>query len=146
MPIFATEMAKRFTDTEEVLRMINQRLRKLEKSDSEKTEEIGRLNRIIGQKDKEIHSLKIHLQAGLSLPMPKPILRNWKKTQVSTNRPMTMRIILPAFQENRKRTVATVVSHHLRKVLRHVNCEGRSLCANPAGSRVAVNLVTREAP
>ena len=54
-------MAKRFTDTEEVLRMINQRLRKLEKSDSEKTEEIGRLNRIIGQKDKEIHSLKIDL-------------------------------------------------------------------------------------
>ena len=61
MPIFATEMAKRFTDTEEVLRMINQRLRKLEKSDSEKTEEIGRLNRIIGQKDKEIHSLKMDL-------------------------------------------------------------------------------------
>lgn len=54
-------MAKRFTDTEEVLRMINQRLRKLEKSDSEKTEEIGRLNRIIGQKDKEIHSLKMDL-------------------------------------------------------------------------------------
>ena len=41
--------------------MINQRLRKLEKSDSEKTEEIGRLNRIIGQKDKEIHSLKMDL-------------------------------------------------------------------------------------
>jgi len=34
MPIFAAEMAKQFTDTEEVLRMINQRLRKLEKSDS----------------------------------------------------------------------------------------------------------------
>jgi transposase len=41
--------------------MINLRLRKLEKSDSEKTEEIGRLNRIIGQKDKEIHSLKMDL-------------------------------------------------------------------------------------
>ena len=54
-------MAKQCTDTDEVLRMINQRLRKLEKSDSEKTEEIGRLNRIIGQKDKEIHSLKIDL-------------------------------------------------------------------------------------
>ena len=61
MPIFADEMAKQFTDTEEVLRMINQRLRKLEKSDSEKTEEIGRLNRIITQKDKEIHSLKVEL-------------------------------------------------------------------------------------
>ena len=61
MLIFAVEMAKQCTDTDEVLRMINQRLRKLEKSDSEKTEEIGRLNRIIGQKDKEIHSLKIDL-------------------------------------------------------------------------------------
>ncbi len=61
MPIFADEMAKQFTDTEEVLRMINQRLRKLEKSDSEKTEEIGRLNRIVNQKDKEIHSLKVEL-------------------------------------------------------------------------------------
>jgi len=46
---------------DEALRLINQRLRKLEKSDSEKTEEIGRLNRIIGQKDKEIHSLKTEL-------------------------------------------------------------------------------------
>ena len=58
MSIFAVEMAKQYTDTDEVLRMINLRLRKLEKSDSEKTEEIGRLNRIIGQKDKEIHILK----------------------------------------------------------------------------------------
>ena len=49
------------TDIEDVLRQINQRLRKLEKSDSEKNEEIGRLNRIIGQKDVEIHSLKMML-------------------------------------------------------------------------------------
>lgn len=61
MLIFAAGMAKQCTDTDEVLRMINQRLRKLEKSDSEKTEEIGRLNRIIGQKDKEIHALKMDL-------------------------------------------------------------------------------------
>ncbi len=61
MLIFAAGMAKQCTDTDEVLRMINQRLRKLEKSDSEKTEEIGRLNRIIGQKDKEIHDLKMDL-------------------------------------------------------------------------------------
>ena len=54
LSIFAAEMSKQYTDTDEVLRMINLRLRKLEKSDSEKTEEIGRLNRIIGQKDKEI--------------------------------------------------------------------------------------------
>ena len=46
---------------DEVLRSINQRLRKLEKSDSEKTEEIGRLNRVICQKDKEIHKLKLEL-------------------------------------------------------------------------------------
>ena len=54
-------MARQCTDIDEVLRSINQRLRKLEKSDSEKTEEIGRLNRIICQKDKEIHKLKIEL-------------------------------------------------------------------------------------
>lgn len=46
---------------DEALRLINQRLRKLEKSDSEKTEEIGRLNRIINQKDVEIHNLKTEL-------------------------------------------------------------------------------------
>lgn len=54
-------MARQCTDIDEVLRLINQRLRKLEKSDSEKTEEIGRLNRIICQKDTEIHSLKVQL-------------------------------------------------------------------------------------
>lgn len=54
-------MARQCTDKDEVLRSINQRLRKLEKSDSEKTEEIGRLNRIICQKDKEIHKLKMEL-------------------------------------------------------------------------------------
>ena len=97
LSIFAAGMAKQYTDTDEVLRMINLRLRKLEKSDSEKTEEIGRLNRIIGQKDKEIHCLKMDLAS-------------------------------------------------TKSDLRHVSCEGRSLCANPAESRVAVNLATREAP
>ena len=58
---FADEMAKQCTDMDDALRLINQRLRKLEKSDSEKTEEIGRLNRIITRKDKEIHSLKAEL-------------------------------------------------------------------------------------
>ena len=61
MLIFADEMAKQCTDMDDALRLINQRLRKLEKSDSEKTEEIGRLNRIINRKDKEIHSLKAEL-------------------------------------------------------------------------------------
>ena len=54
-------MARQCTDIDEVLRSINQRLRKLEKSDSEKTEEIGRLNRIVCQKDMEMHKLKLEL-------------------------------------------------------------------------------------
>ncbi len=61
MPIFASVMGRPCTDIDDVLRLINQRLRKLEKSDSEKNEEIGRLNRIIGQKDVEIHDLKWNL-------------------------------------------------------------------------------------
>jgi len=61
MFIFADGMARQCTDMDEALRLINQRLRKLEKSDSEKTEEIGRLNRIINQKDVEIHNLKTEL-------------------------------------------------------------------------------------
>ena len=61
MRIFAAEMARPCTDIDDVLREINQRLRKLEKSDSEKNEEIGRLNRINGQKDVEIHNLKQEL-------------------------------------------------------------------------------------
>lgn len=59
-------MARQCTDIDEVLRSINQRLRKLEKSDSEKTEEIGRLNRVICQKDKEIHNLKVELASSKS--------------------------------------------------------------------------------
>ena len=61
IPIFAVAMARTCTDIDDALRQITQRLRKLEKSDSENTEEIGRLNRIIGQKDVEIHSLKMEL-------------------------------------------------------------------------------------
>lgn len=59
-------MARQCTDIDEILRSINQRLRKLEKSDSEKTEEIGRLNCVICQKDKEIHSLKVELASSKS--------------------------------------------------------------------------------
>lgn len=55
------KMASDCTDIDVVLRQINQRPRKLEKSDSEKTEEIGRLNRVINQKDVEIHNLKTEL-------------------------------------------------------------------------------------
>ena len=64
MLIFAPKtMANDCTDIDIVLRQINQRLRKLEKSDSEKNEEIGRLNRVINQKDVEIHNLKSELAA-----------------------------------------------------------------------------------
>ena len=56
-------MESQCTDIDDVLRQINLRLRKLEKSDSEKNEEIGRLNRIIGQKDVEIHILKTELSS-----------------------------------------------------------------------------------
>ena len=59
-------MARPCTDIDEILRSINQRLRKLEKSDSEKTEEIGRLNRVICQKDKKIHNLKVELASSKS--------------------------------------------------------------------------------
>ena len=59
-------MVRQCTDIDEILRSINQRLRKLEKSDSEKTEEIGRLNRVICQKDKEIHNLKVELASSKS--------------------------------------------------------------------------------
>lgn len=59
-------MARQCTDIDEILRSINQRLRKLEKSGSEKTEEIGRLNRVICQKDKEIHNLKVELASSKS--------------------------------------------------------------------------------
>ncbi len=55
------QMTRDCTDIDVVLRQMNQRLRKLEKSDSEKNEEIGHLNRIINQKDVEIHSLKKEL-------------------------------------------------------------------------------------
>ena len=61
MLFFAPKMARDCTDIDVVLRQINQRLRKLEKSDSEKTEEIGRLNRVINHKDVEIHNLKSEL-------------------------------------------------------------------------------------
>ena len=60
-------MARECTDKDDVLRQITQRLRKLEKSDSEKNEEIGRLYRIIGQKDIEIHDLKMDLAEAKSL-------------------------------------------------------------------------------
>ena len=63
MSIFAPVMVNQCTDIDKVLRDIKKRMRKLEKSDSEKTEEIGRLNRLIGQKDVEIHRLQTKLDS-----------------------------------------------------------------------------------
>ena len=59
-------MARPCTDIDEILRSINQRPRKLEKSHPAKTEEIGRLNRVICQKDKKIHNLKVELASSKS--------------------------------------------------------------------------------
>lgn len=61
MSTFASVMVNQCTDIDKVLRDISKRMRRLEKSDSEKTEEIGRLNRLIGQKDVEIHRLQTKL-------------------------------------------------------------------------------------
>ena len=55
------KMASDCTDIDVVLRQINLRLRKLEKSDSEKTEEIGRLNRVINQRTWKYIILKTEL-------------------------------------------------------------------------------------
>ena len=61
MLVFAPVTARDCTDIDDVLHQINQCLRKLEKPNSEMTDEIGRLNRIIVQKDVEIHSMKVEL-------------------------------------------------------------------------------------
>ena len=66
MLIFAPEIARDCTDIDVVLRQINYRLRKFKKSDSEKNEEIGRLNRLNSMKDVKIYSLKMELASAKS--------------------------------------------------------------------------------
>ena len=79
-------MASDCTDIDVVLRQINQRLRKLEKSDSEKTEEIGRLNRVINQKDVEIHNLKTELASTKSeLAVAKGRIKELEETDDDTS-------------------------------------------------------------
>lgn len=134
-------MARQCTDIDEVLRSINQRLRKLEKSDSEKTEEIGRLNRIICQKDKEIHKLKMELST------TKSDLANAKtriKELEDENDKKDDSIGLSGKPE--KTSSNSSVPLHPRRALPHANFAGRSPCASRVVSQAVDSQDTREAP
>lgn len=116
------------------MRQINQRLRKLEKSDSEKTEEIGRLNRVINQKDVEIHNLKTELASTKAeLAVAKERIKELKGADDDTSS-------TPGKPE---KTAATVVSLHPKKVSLLVSSAGQSLFASQAESRVVDSLATR---
>lgn len=128
MLIFAPKtMANNCTDIDIVLRQINQRLRKLEKSDSEKTEEIGRLNRVINQKDVEIHNLKTEL--AVAKERIKELEEAADDTSSTPGKP--------------EKTAATAVSLHPKKVSLLVSSAGQSLFASQAESRAVDSLVTR---
>ena len=121
------KMASDCTDIDVVLRQINQRLRKLEKSDSEKTEEIGRLNRVINQKDVEIHNLKTEL--AVAKERIKELEEAADDTSSTPGKP--------------EKTAATVVSLHPKKVSLLVSSAGQSLFASQAESRAVDSLATR---
>lgn len=121
------KMASDCTDIDVVLRQINQRLRKLEKSDSEKTEEIGRLNRVINQKDVEIHNLKTELAVA------KERIKELEEAADDTS----------SHQGSPRKTAATVVSLHPKKVSLLVSSAGQSLFASQAESRAVDSLATR---
>ena len=53
-------MASVCTDIDVVLRQINRRMRKLQKSDSEKTAERGRLNHVINERKNESRAKGLH--------------------------------------------------------------------------------------
>ena len=120
-------MASDCTDIDVVLRQINQRLRKLEKSDSEKTEEIGRLNRVINQKNVEIHNLKTEL--AVAKERIKELEEAADDTSSAPGKP--------------RKTAATVVSLHPKKVSLLVSSAGQSLFASQAESRAVDSLATR---
>ena len=123
MLIFAPKpMANDCTDIDIVLRQINQRLRKLEKSDSEKTEEIGRLNRVINQKDVEIHNLKTEL--AVAKERIKELEEAADDTSSTPGKP----------EKNRS---------HPKKVSLLVSSAGQSLFASQAESRAVDSLATR---
>ena len=129
MLIFAPKtMANDCTDIDIVLRQINQRLRKLEKSDSEKTEEIGRLNRVINQKDVEIHNLKTELAVA------KERIKELEEALLT---------IRQVHQGSPRKTAATVVSLHPKKISLPVSSAGQSLFASQAESRAVDSLATR---
>lgn len=109
------------------MRQINQRLRKLEKSDSEKTEEIGRLNRVINQKDVEIHNLKTEL--AVAKERIKELEEAADDTSSTPGKP--------------EKTAATAVSLHPKKVSLPVSSAGQSLFASQAESRAVDSLATR---
>lgn len=134
-------MARQCTDIDEILRSINHRLRKLEKSDSEKTEEIGRLNRVICQKDKEIHNLKVELASSKSdLADAKTRIKELEGEEPAegTN--------LQVHQKSLRRIAATAVFLHLRRALPLANFAGRNPCASRVASQAVDSLDTREAP
>lgn len=133
-------MARQCTDIDKVLRSINQRLRKLEKSDSEKTEEIGRLNRIVCQKDKEIHKLKMELST------TKSDLASAKTRIKELEDENDKRMILQVHRKSLRRQAATAVSLHLRRALPHANFAGRNSCASRVESQAVDSQDTREAP
>lgn len=127
-------MASDCTDIDVVLRQINQRLRKLEKSDSEKTEEIGRLNRVINQKDVEIHNLKTELASTKAeLAVAKERIKELEELMT----------IHQVHQESPRKTAVTAVSLHPKKVSLPVSCAGQSLFASQAESRAVDSLATR---
>ena len=130
MPILQGEMVRPCNDIDNVLQQICQRLRKLEKSDSEKTEEIGRLNRIINQKNVEIHNLKTEL------PIPKRVSVNWNHNWMK----MTA---VPLRRTSRKRTAAIAAFRHRRRALRRMSFAGQNLSANRAEDQAADSQATR---
>ena len=115
------------TDIDVVLRQINQRLRKLEKSDSEKTEEIGRLNRVINQKNVEIHNLKTEL--AVAKERIKELEEAADDTSSTPGKPEknSSNSSIPPSQES----------------IASVSCAGQSLFASQAESRAVDSLATR---
>ncbi len=127
-------MASDCTDIDVVLRQINQRLRKLEKSDSEKTEEIGRLNRVINQKDVEIHNLKTELASTKAeLAVAKERIKELEGADDDTSS-------TPGKPEKNSSNSSIPPS---QESIASVSCAGQSLFASQAESRAADSLATR---
>ena len=127
-------MASDCTDIDVVLRQINQRLRKLEKSDSEKTEEIGRLNRVINQKDVEIHNLKTELASTKAeLAVAKKRIKELEGADDDTSS-------TPGKPEKNSSNSSIPPSQELSLP---VSCAGPSLFASQAESRAVDSLATR---